>query len=52
MDRGAWRATVHGLQRVGHNSIHIVTHINVNKSLSNIWQKKKVIEICMQYEFI
>ena len=52
MDRGAWQATVHGLQRVGHNSTHKVTHINVNKPLSKIWQKKKVIEIHMQYEFI
>ena len=43
-----------GLQRVGYNSTHanIVMHINVNKTPSNIWQKKKVIEVCMQHEFI
>ena len=35
------------------NKVNIATtYINVNKSQSNIYRKKKVIEKCMQYESI
>ena len=39
MNRGVWGATVHGLQRVRHNSTH--THVKVGnlKYVSGVWER-------------
>jgi len=39
MDRGAWRATVHGVARVGHDlETKLLLHGNVTSPLLVFWQ--------------
>ena len=41
MDRGAWRATVHGIARVGHNLVLSIFIVSTDAEASLVWPPDK-----------